>query len=128
MGITLKNVLAGGEIPSTGTGVARMLGMAAPKDREARIAEMKAEHEQKHKDVASLEEFIKLARIVLVHREIDRFFEEKKVGHRHVKNTFADLSRTSADRFKNVWSGTGTSMSFVAHSYPAIDEPDVEYD
>merc|ERR1711974_524882 len=51
---TLQNVLDGGEIPSTGTGVARMLGIAPQKDREESIAKMKAELEKSEKEVASI--------------------------------------------------------------------------
>merc|ERR1712107_548453 len=54
---TLQNVLDGGEIPSTGTGVARMLGIAPQKDREESIAKMKAELEKSEKKWLQLRTF-----------------------------------------------------------------------
>merc|ERR1712019_118735 len=81
---TLQNVLEGGEIPSTGTGVARMLGIAPQKDREESIAKMKAELESVQKEVTSIQDFQHLARVVLVCSEIDLFFKEKVAAQRKV--------------------------------------------
>lgn len=131
LGQSLKNVMDGGEIPSTGTGVARMLGMAKPKDREQKIAEMKAEHEQKQKDVTAFEEFHRLAQKVLVCREIKSFYNEKVEGHRKAKAAFAGLSQRTAEDFCKIWGGLVLEKT-VIHGYPAeieaAPEPDVEYE
>lgn len=128
MGKTLEGVLAGGEIPSTGTGVARMLGISKPKDREERIAEMKADHEKKQKDVTAMQEFQQLAEKVLVCREIDRFFSEKVTGHRQAKDSFASLSQSSAERFVSIWGG-GASQGYPASAISAeLPEAEVEYE
>jgi len=107
MGTTLKKVMDGGDIPSTGTGVARMLGIAAPKDREERIAEMKADHEKKQKDATAMEEWYELARRVLICREMESFFREKVTGHKQAKNAFAGLSQSTAERMVGIWGGGG---------------------
>merc|ERR1712146_131424 len=107
----------GGEIPSTGTGVARMLGIAPKKDREERIEEMKADHEKKKQEVAAMAEFHQLSRRVLVRVEIARFYEEKVAGHRRTKNAFADLSQKTAESLARIWGGVG-----AAHGYSATVE------
>jgi len=126
LGVTLKSVLEGGEIPSTGTGVARMLGIAPKKDREERIAQMKAEYEQKQKEVTAIKEFQRLARVVLTRSEIDKFFKEKTAEQRKVKDTFASLSRKAAERLMSAWECKAASAS---HGYPtlAVDD-DLEYE
>jgi hypothetical protein len=127
MGTTLQNVQNGGEIPSTGTGVARMLGIAPKKDREERIAQMTAEYEQKQKDITAMVEFHRLARIVLVLSEIDSFFKEKTAEQRRVKDTFAGLSRKAAERLMSAWDGTAVSAG--SFGYTASAEPtDIEYE
>jgi len=128
LGNTLKNVMAGGEIPSTGTGMARMLGLAPAKDREARIETMKTEHEQKKKEVAALEEFRRLTRKVLVCREMDCFFKMKEAGNRLAVDDFAGLSAGTAGKFAGIWLGGGGGSA----GYPAVvdeaPEADVEYE
>lgn len=130
MGATLKGVIAGGEIPSTGTGLARMIGIAAPKDRQAQIDEMKAEYEKKQKDVVAMEEFLRLSRRVLICREIDAFFKEKVTGHSQARDAFAGLSQGTAERFLSIWGGAGGSG--VPARMPATSadplEADVEYE
>merc|ERR1712151_1364074 len=129
MGTTLKKVVDGGEIPSTGTGVARMLGIAPKKDREQRIAEMKADHEQKQKDVVSTEEFYRAARTVLVCHEIDSFFKEKVAGHRQARDSFASVSQKTAERLANIWGETGTaSQSHGSPEAAPIAEPVNEWE
>mmetsp|Transcript_53472 Transcript_53472/g.83261 ORF Transcript_53472/g.83261 Transcript_53472/m.83261 type:complete len:258 (+) Transcript_53472:3-776(+) len=130
LGHTLQSVLDGGEIPSTGTGVARMLGIAPKKDREERIAQMKADHEKLKNEVASIKEFQQLARVVLVCLEIDRYFQEKMAEQRKVKDTFASLSRKAAERLMSAWESKGellTSPGYPAQ-FPSAATDDVEYD
>jgi len=124
LGTSLTNVLAGGEIPSSGTGVARMFGIAAPKDREVWLADKKKEQEQMQKDAIAMGEFLILARNVLLCREIDKFNEGKNDEHRHIKDTFEDLSRKSAQRMLSAWGGSGaqlpSSMPPTSQGYPAV--------
>eukprot|EP00928_Gymnodinium_smaydae_P003105 TRINITY_DN11111_c0_g1_i1.p1 TRINITY_DN11111_c0_g1~~TRINITY_DN11111_c0_g1_i1.p1 ORF type:complete len:429 (-),score=64.51 TRINITY_DN11111_c0_g1_i1:105-1334(-) len=100
---TLKKVMDGGEIPSTGTGVARMLGMAPKKDRDQKIAEMKADLEQRKKDTTCLEELHKAARAILLSSEIDSFFREKLSAQKKSKESFAGNSQKMAERLAQVW-------------------------
>jgi len=129
MGETLKKVEAGGEIPSTGTGVARMLGIAPKKDREQGLAQMRIEHEQKRNDVASTEEFIGAARTVLLCVEVDSFFKEKVARHRQTKDSFATVSQKTAGRLANIW---GVSdIAPVPQGYPVgvtAAEPPVQWE
>merc|ERR1712228_835352 len=106
---TLQNVLQGGEIPSTGTGVARMLGMAPQKDRDEIIAKIRVDHERLQKEVASIKDFQRLARVVLISSEIDKFFKDKVSQQRKVKDTFASLSRKAAGRLMSAWEAKGSS-------------------
>lgn len=115
---TLRKVEMGGEIPSTGTGMARMLGIAPKKDRDQRIEQMKAELAQKRKEVTAIEEFYKAARTVLACKEIEGYFNDNVVAHRETKDSFSKLSRTSSEHFVDIWSGRGLSM-VESQGYPA---------
>lgn len=130
LGATLKNAMEGGEIPSTGTGVARMLGISKPKDREERIAEMKAEHDKKLQDVAAMGELHVLARTVLLCREIQSFYSEKISAHRKTKDDFARCSQSTAERVASIWGGI--SRTTASNGYPVAvaepQEPEVEYE
>lgn len=125
---TITNVLAGGEIPSSGTGVARMFGMAAPKDRDAWVANKRKEQEQMQKDAIAMGDFLILARNVLVCREIDRYTEGRKGEHRRIKDAFEDLSIKSAQRMLSAWGGSvgqlpsssPVSMPPASQGYPAV--------
>lgn len=132
MGATLKNAMEGGEIPSTGTGVARMLGISKPKDREERIAEMKTDHDKKLQDVAAMGELLTLARTVLLVREIQSFYREKVTGHRETKDNFASFSRGTAERVADIWGGTnaGSASNGYSAATPAaaLPEADLEYE
>merc|ERR1712008_145919 len=107
---TLTKVRAGGEIPSTGTGVARMLGIAPQKDREERIQQMEAEHAQKE-EVSALRDFYAAARSVLVAREIDKFLQTKVAEQKKTKQSFAGLSKKTAEALATSWGASGHSSS-----------------
>merc|ERR1711933_237287 len=92
---TLTKVRAGGEIPSTGTGVARMLGIAPQKDREERI--------QQKEEVSALRDFYAAARSVLVAREIDKFLQTKVAEQKKTKHSFAGLSKKTAEALTTSW-------------------------
>jgi hypothetical protein len=113
---TLIKVRAGGDVPSTGTGMARMLGISAPKDRDERIQQMEAELAEKQNEAAALKDFRAAARTVLATREIETFLHAKVAEHRQTKQSFADLSRKTAQALAQCWaangvSGNGTSFS-----------------
>jgi len=109
---TLIKVRAGGEIPSTGTGVARLLGISAPKDRDERIRQMEAELAEKQDQAAALKDFCTAARTVLATREIETFLHAKVAEHRQTKQSFTDLSRKTAQALAQCWAtSSGTSVS-----------------
>jgi len=108
---TLTKVRAGGEIPSTGTGVARMLGIAPQKDREERIQQMEAEHAQKKEEVSALRDFYAATRSVLVAREIDKFLQTKVAEQKKTKQSFAGLSKKTAEALTTSWGASGHSSS-----------------
>jgi len=108
---TLTKVRAGGEIPSTGTGVARLLGIAPQKDREERIHQMEAELAQKKEEVSVLRDFYAAARSVLVAREIDKFLRTKVADQQKTKQSFAGLSKKTAEALATSWGASGHSPS-----------------
>merc|ERR1711978_111486 len=108
---TLIKVRAGGEIPSTGTGMARMLGISAPKDRDERIRQMEADLAEKQDEAAALNDFRAAARTVLATREIESYLHAKVCEHRQTKQSFADLSRKSSQALAQCWAANGASGS-----------------